>query len=340
MQKWSNNFVGNKKCNFEQDMNWKQIFEIESPLQFEEWCMRVFNFQFENTLVYREYCEKIKKTKVSTPDEIPFLPISFFKTHTVLHKDFNAKLIFKSSGTTGMQRSQHLIADPELYEFSFLKTYRKQIGDPRQQIILALLPNYLEQGESSLVYMVDKLIAETQDSLSGFLLNSPDELEKRYNKALLSNKRVVVFGVSYALLDLAEKKVNLSQATIIETGGMKGRRKEMTKTELHSELKKGLNVSAISSEYGMTELLSQAYSLGDGKFTLPPWMKAQLREANDPFSILRKEKTGGIQIIDLANVYSCSFIDTQDLGRLLDNKLELMGRYDLADIRGCNLLIQ
>jgi hypothetical protein len=320
--------------------DWKQIFEIESNDQFELWALRVFRFQVENTLVYREFCEKIGRTNVESFDQIPFLPISFFKTHIVKHKNFPTRFTFKSSGTTGSQRGQHSIVDPELYEYSFLKTYRDQVGEPEKQVILALLPNYIEQGESSLVYMVDRLVKESNNPESGFLLNSIEKVEERYQNALKSGKKVVIFGVSYALLDLAEKGIDLSEAIILETGGMKGRRKEMTKKELHQQLKKGLNIKHIASEYGMTELLSQAYALNDGLFTFPNWMRIKLREVNDPFSDLRKNKTGGIRVIDLANLYSCSFIDTQDLGRIQNGKLELMGRYDLADTRGCNLMVQ
>jgi hypothetical protein len=320
--------------------NWEAIFSIESEQDFNDWAMKIFHFQYENTLVYQEYCKLIKHTAPKNWTEIPFLPISFFKSHEVKHKDFPVQLTFKSSGTSGMERARHLIQLPEIYETSFRKTYSQQLGNPEDQVILALLPSYQEQGESSLVYMVDDLIKLSNNSLSGFLLNDLNSIESRYNNALSAGKQVVIFGVSYALLDLAEKGMDFSKATIIETGGMKGRRQEITKEELHAELMKGLNCTNISSEYGMTELLSQAYSKGDQLFDLPPWMRIQLRETSDPFAPLTKEKTGGINVIDLANVYSCSFISTQDLGRLENGKLRLMGRFDQADIRGCNLLVQ
>ena len=320
--------------------NWQDIFEIQSETQFEEWAMKIFNFQYENTPVYTEFCNSIGRINPQSIEEIPFLPISFFKTHTVCHKLHQPKLNFKSSGTTGQSRSIHPVVMPEVYEKSFLKTYINQIGDPKNQVILALLPSYIEQGESSLVYMVDRLVKETKCHLSGFLLNQPDSIKDVYNQALALNKQVVVFGVSYALLDLAEKGIDLSQAIIMETGGMKGRRKEMTKKELHHILKKGLKVKSIASEYGMTELFSQGYALEEGLFKLPSWMKIYLREINDPFSNIQLYKTGGIRVIDLANVFSCSFIDTQDLGRLHNGKLELMGRYDSADMRGCNLMVE
>ncbi len=319
---------------------WEGIFKIKTDDDFEFWALKVFRFQYENTPVYREFCDLLKKTQPKTSAEIPFLPISFFKSHLVKNKDLPVQLTFKSSGTTGMERSKHAIQVQEMYVASFRKTYTEQMGNPSDQVILALLPNYLEQGESSLVYMVNDLIQLTNSSISGFVLDDPNTLLSRYREALKEKKKVVIFGVSYALLDLAEKKVDLSEATIIETGGMKGRRKELTKEELHEELKSGLNVPFICSEYGMTELLSQGYSKEDQLFELPAWMKVQLRETNDPLARLSKQKTGGIDIIDLANVYSCSFISTQDLGRLKNGKLKLMGRFDHSDIRGCNLLVQ
>jgi phenylacetate-coenzyme A ligase PaaK-like adenylate-forming protein len=320
--------------------NWPGIFEIQSEEEFLEWSLRIFRFQYANTLVYREFCDYIKVSTPQSLEEIPFLPISFFKTHRILHKEKQAQFLFKSSGTTGMVRSVHPVAHPEIYEESFLRTYEDQIGPLKEQVILALLPSYLEQGESSLVYMVDRLVKETQSELSGFVLHELKEVKLRYEAALSSGKKVVIFGVSYALLDLAEQGIDLSQAVILETGGMKGRRKELTKKELHEVLKSGLGVSFIASEYGMTELFSQAYALSDGVFQFPKWMKATLVEVNDPLSPLTKEKTGAINIIDLANVYSCSFIATQDLGRISPKGLELMGRFDFADTRGCNLMVQ
>lgn len=320
--------------------NWRGIFSIQTDEEFNHWALKIFQFQFENTLVYREYCELIRSTKPRHWEEIPFLPISFFKSHAVKHQKEEVKFVFKSSGTTGMDRSQHFIQKPNLYTESFRLTYTHQMGDPANQVILALLPSYLEQGESSLVFMVDDLIQRTKNALSGFLLGELETVESRYNQAIQSGKEVVIFGVSYALLDLAEKGLDLSKATVVETGGMKGRRKEMTKEELHSVLSQGLRCKSISSEYGMTELLSQAYSKENQFFTLPSWMRVQLRETNDPFAKLKKNKTGGINVVDLANVYSCSFIATQDLGRLEEGKLKLMGRFDHADVRGCNLLVQ
>lgn len=316
-----------------------RVFEIKNDAEFNELALEIFEYQSQTIPVYAQYVKGLNKSKPKHYSEIPFLPISFFKTHCVCKQGLNPQVIFKSSGTTGQIRSQHLVEDVKIYEQSFLKAYSFLIGDPKNQVILALLPSYLEQGESSLVYMVEKLIKETNNELSGFLLNSPAEIENRYLEAIKSNKEVVLFGVSYALLDLADKKVNLSKAKIIETGGMKGKRKEMTKDELHAILKTGLNVPFISSEYGMTELLSQGYSNQNGLFESPPWMKILIREVNDPFSYVGNGKTGGINVIDLANFNSCSFIATQDLGRVEADKFRIMGRFDNADIRGCNLLI-
>ncbi len=316
-----------------------RIFSISTFSEFEQIALEVFDFQIANCEIYRDFVQMIGISKPNKINEIPFLPISFFKTHQVGSLD-NSELVFKSSGTTGMERSQHAVLSSEVYERSFLTFYKQRIGSPEEQVILALLPNYLEQGSSSLVYMVDCLIRESQSSLSGFLLNAIEDLEYRYREALAIGKKVIIFGVSYALLDLAEKGADLSKATIIETGGMKGRRKEMSKEELHLEIKRGTGVEYVSSEYGMTELLSQGYSQQNGYFNIPNWMRVLIRDTNDPFTYVLDGKTGGINVIDLANLYSCSFISTQDLGKIEAEGLKLMGRFDLADIRGCNLMIQ
>ncbi|MEY3235933.1 MAG: hypothetical protein RI883_34 [Bacteroidota bacterium] len=318
-----------------------QIFSINSDADFERIALEIFQFQVENCTVYNQFCKNILKKTPLKIEEIPFLPISFFKTHDIrIDSKKEVEHTFYSSGTTGENRSKHLILNTRIYEESFLNTYRKYIGDPKGHVILALLPNYLEQGNSSLVYMVDALIKLTNSDVSGFLLNKLDEIEEKYIQALSSAKKVVIFGVSYALLDLAEKKINLSEAFIIETGGMKGRRKEMTKDELHELLIDGLKVPFISSEYGMTELLSQAYSNKDGLFKTPSWMKILIRDLNDPFNYLENGKTGGINIIDLANLYSCSFISSQDLGKIEHDSFRIMGRFDNSDIRGCNLMVE
>ncbi len=307
--------------------------------QFNELALETFHFQSQEIPVYSQYIKSLNRPEPKHYSEIPFLPISFFKSLQVCRENCIPQIVFKSSGTTGQIRSQHFVEDISIYEKSFELAYRKLIGNPENQVILALLPSYIEQGESSLVYMVDALIRQTNNSLSGFLLNAATEIESRYHEAISSGKEVVLFGVSYALLDLAEKKLDLSKAKIIETGGMKGRRKEMTKEELHETLKAGLNVSYVSSEYGMTELLSQAYSNEAGLFDCPPWMRILIRDVNDPFSYIENGKTGGINVIDLANKNSCSFIATQDLGKIEGEKFRIMGRFDNSDVRGCNLLV-
>lgn len=321
-----------------QELN-NSTFSISSESEFNKFALEIFDFQKENIPIYKTYIEQLNKPKPTHFTEIPCLPISFFKSHSVCKENIAPEAIFKSSGTTGQVRSQHFVEDLSIYKQSFQIAYKKLIGNPSEQVILALLPNYVEQGESSLVYMVDQLIQATKNRLSGFLLNNLSEIEKRYLKAIQSNKKVVIFGVSYALLDLAESTIDLSKALIIETGGMKGRRKEITKEELHTILKKGFNVPYISSEYGMTELLSQGYSNQNGLFETPAWMKILIRDVNDPFSYIVHGKTGGINVIDLANINSCSFIATQDLGKMEEGKFRIMGRFDNADIRGCNQLI-
>lgn len=318
-----------------------RIFSIHSDESFEKTALEVFSFQYEHNSIYRTFADSLGKSNPKSLTEIPFLPIGFFKTHSVISCDpENVELTFLSSGTTDSTRSKHLIHSASIYEKSFEASYRKFIGNPEEQVILGLLPNYIEQGNSSLVYMVDKLIHLSQSNLSGFMLNELESVKSIYSEAIYSGKKVVIFGVSYALLDLAEKGTDLSQALIIETGGMKGRRAELTKEELHHELMNGLNVPYVSSEYGMTELLSQAYSNKDGLFTEPNWMKIMIRDTNDPFSYVATGKTGGINVIDLANIYSCSFIATQDLGKIIDEKFQLLGRFDNADIRGCNLMVE
>ncbi|MCH2224450.1 MAG: acyl transferase [Crocinitomicaceae bacterium] len=320
-------------------MDWKkEIFAVESEDHFQEIALSIFHHQKQHCKVYRDFIHYLSRPTPKKIEEIPFLPISFFKTHTVVSNQQKIQTTFKSSGTGG-DRSSHHVTDISLYQQSFQISYDHFMGTHKNQVILALLPNYLEQGESSLVYMVDQLIKEA-NPLSAFVLNDLTEVIERYNKAIELNKEVVIFGVSYALLDLCKLTPDLSEATVIETGGMKGRRKELTKQELHNTLKAGLNCQSISSEYGMTELLSQAYSNQNGIFQTPPWMKILIRQVNDPFKYQHDKKTGGINIIDLANINSCSFIASQDLGKLHNDGFEIMGRFDHSDIRGCNLLFQ
>jgi phenylacetate-coenzyme A ligase PaaK-like adenylate-forming protein len=315
------------------------IFNIQSEEEFNRVALEVFKFQYSSNTIYNAYCKQlnINIQTIQHYSQIPFLPISFFKTHEVKSGIFDTSITFKSSGTSGTTDSKHHLKDLIIYEQSFTKMFESYFGPVKDKIIIGLLPSYLEKGGSSLVYMVNKLIELSQHEDSGFYLNNYGDLVELIEN---SNKtQIVLFGVAYALLDLTEiPGINLNGVTVIETGGMKGRRKELTKEELHENLKKGLNVTTIYSEYGMTELLSQAYSKGL-RFTSPNWMKILIREYNDPFELIQN-RAGGINIIDLANLYSCSFIATQDLGKKYNATFEVLGRFDNADLRGCNLLVQ
>lgn len=317
----------------------KNLWEIRSEEEFCRIALDLFHFQYDHVPVYKEFCDQLGRSNPKTLEEIPFLPIEFFKTQKILTSGKKEELIFKSSGTTGSIRSHHYVTDLSLYEESFMHCFEQFFGAVKGKVILALLPNYLEQGNSSLVYMVDYLIRASENERSGFFLYNHEELLRVIEQAKKAGEDVILFGVSYALLDLAEKRINLEGVRIIETGGMKGRRKEMIKEELHRVLCEGLGVETISSEYGMTELLSQAYSFRDGVFSLPPWMKIRIRDTEDPLSWMESGRTGGISVIDLANIYSCSFIHTQDLGKIVEGGFRIMGRFDNSDIRGCNLLV-
>ena len=321
-------------------VDFSNLLAIKSDADFERIALEVFHYQLKNCSVYRDYVHLLNRQNAKSLEEIPFLPIEFFKNNEIYcDQKSDNDILFLSSGTGNSIRSKHIVRDIKLYESSFRASYLKFFGAISDHVILALLPNYQEQGNSSLVYMVDTLIRDSGNILSGFLLNEPEEIEIRYKKACASGKKVVIFGVSYALLDLAEKNINLSEAIIIETGGMKGRRKEISKKSLHLELMKGLNVPFVSSEYGMTELLSQAYSFEDGIFSCPPWMKVLFREVHDPLTLIEGNGKGAINVIDLANIHSCSFIATQDLGRNVPGGFILEGRMEQSDLRGCNLMV-
>ena len=316
------------------------IFNIKNEEEFEEIALDLFNYQIINNPIYKNYAKLVLRNK--TPIniyEIPFLPIDFFKSNEVICKNKNVETIFLSSGTGG-ERSKHLISDIELYKQSFLKSFELFYGDISQYCILSLLPNYREQGASSLVYMVDELIKESKNKLSGFYLNNYEKLAETINVVEEKNQKTILFGVTYALLDFAEQfPTKLKSTIIIETGGSKGKRKEYIKEELHNILKQSFCLENIHSEYGMTELLSQSYSKSNGVFKSPPWKKIIIRDPHDPFSIVETNKTGGINIIDLANIYSCPFIATQDLGKTYeDESFSILGRFDNADLRGCNQL--
>lgn len=323
--------------------NHQDIFKIQSNSEFEDITFQIFKYQFENNSVYRSFCDLLYKnpSDVSSIEDIPFLPIQFFKTHMVISSYSSVEKIFTSSGTTGSQVSQHHISDLNLYEHSFKSCFKHFYGNVQEYTILALLPSYLEREDSSLIYMVNGLIQDSKSKKSGFYLNNLSELKETLLELDSNHKKTLLIGVSFALLDLVDQyNFELKNTTIMETGGMKGRRKEMVRAELHSILKKGFGVESVHSEYGMTELLSQAYSKGSGIFECPKWMRILTRDTEDALTILTAGKTGGINIIDLANVNSCSFIATQDLGKVYkNNTFEVIGRFDNSDIRGCNLLV-
>ncbi|MEL0454941.1 acyl transferase [Flavobacteriaceae bacterium SZ-1-7] len=319
------------------------IFNIKNDNEFEDLALQIFKFQFENNKVYRSFCDLLYKhpSDVKTIEDIPFLPIQFFKTKAVLSALSPVKTIFTSSGTTGDTTSKHHVTDLGIYQRSFTKGFEHFYGTIEEYVILGLLPSYLERNGSSLVYMVDAMIKASKHKESGFYLTNITELQKQLKTLDAEGKRILLIGVSFALLDLVETyQFSLKNTIIMETGGMKGRRKELIREELHNRLKTRFGIETIHSEYGMTELLSQAYSQGDGVFNCPPWMKVLTRDTEDALTIQSPNRTGGINVIDLANINSCSFIATQDLGTVNPNgSFEVIGRFDNSDIRGCNLMV-
>ena len=304
--------------------------------------MELFRYQYQNCAVYHDFCDalRIDIERIEDYRMIPFLPVSFFKTHKILSGNITQEIVFESSGTTGMIPSRHYVADLDLYIRSFNRCFEIFYGDVTKYEIFALLPSYLEREHSSLVFMVEKLLQKTNRRAGGFYLNNLDSLQKNILDAYQSGVKIMLIGVTFALLDMAKSfPVHIPDAIVIETGGMKGRRNEITRMELHETLCKGLGVAEVHSEYGMTELLSQAWSSGNGVFRCPPWMKVLIADTNDPLSFVPTGRTGGINVIDLANAHSCSFIATQDLGRISeDGSFEVLGRFDSSDIRGCSLL--
>ena len=324
-------------------MDNSSIFDINSESAFAEKALELFKFQFEENPVYRSFCDLlyIHPSDVQKLEDIPFLPIEFFKTHKVVSSTKDIQETFTSSGTTGSVVSQHHVADLDIYKKSFQKGFAHFYGNIEDYAVLALLPSYLEREGSSLVYMVEGMIQESKHPKSGFYLNNLGALKQTLLELETSRQKTLLIGVSYALLDLVEfHQFELKHTIIMETGGMKGRRKELIKSELHRILKKGFGVNTIHSEYGMTELLSQAYSKGNGLFSTPPWMKVLIRDPEDALTILGEKKSGGINIIDLGNINSCAFIATQDLGKIHTNgTFEVLGRFDQSDIRGCNLMV-
>ena len=321
----------------------KAIFNIQNETDFERCALQVFKHQFENNKVYRSFCDLlyIHPSDVKEVADIPFLPIQFFKSHAVLSSTQAVQETFTSSGTTGSSVSKHMVTDLSWYTKSYTKGFEYFYGPIEEYTVLGLLPNYLERDGSSLIYMVDDFIKKSNKPASGFYLNNLTELSKTLIALDKKGEKVLLIGVTFALLDLIERQQFKLQNTIImETGGMKGRRKEIIRNELHEILCAGFGVSKIHSEYGMTELLSQGYSSGDGVFDCPPWMKILARDTEDALTMVGTNKTGGLNVIDLANYNSCSFIATQDLGKVDNNgSFEVLGRFDHSDIRGCNLMV-
>jgi hypothetical protein len=331
------------KSNYQSQVNFaslNNIFSVDAG-SFTECCLQLFRFQYQNNQTYRQWCDALgyEAEAVRSIEQVPFLPISFFKSHRVVTTGFTPEVIFESSGTTGMNASKHYLKSAELYRESFLKAFRMFYGEPRDYCILALLPSYLERGGSSLVYMVDELVRQSRHPSSGFYLHEHEALAGKLRELEKAGQKTLLFGVTYALLDFAEAfPMQLEHTIIIETGGMKGRKKEMTRAEVHGILQVQLGLKDIHSEYSMTELLSQAYATSRGRFYCPPWMKVLVRGEDDPLEIQEKGR-GVINVIDLANVYSCAFIATDDAGLLYDDgRFEVLGRVDNSDIRGCSLL--
>lgn len=321
----------------------EDIFKITSELEFNTLALRVFKFQYEANAVYQKFCKLLDKhpSNVNSLRDIPFIPIEFFKSHDILSSKEPIVKTFTSSGTTGSQTSKHFITDLTIYEDSFNIAFQEFYGNPEDYAILALLPSYLERDGSSLIYMANNLIADSKHPKSGFYLHNLEDLAQTLKALDASGQKTLLIGVSFALLDLVDAySFQLENTIVMETGGMKGRRKEMIREELHEILSKGFGVNHIHSEYGMTELLSQAYSNGQGVFNCPKHMKILIRDPEDALTYLTKGKTGGINVIDLANLNSCSFIATQDLGKQIsETYFEILGRFDHSDVRGCNLMV-
>ncbi|MDR6547584.1 hypothetical protein J2810_003667 [Chryseobacterium rhizosphaerae] len=326
----------------------KNIFNIQTEQDFVDASLETFRYQYENVEIYRKFVNflKVNPDEVDSVLKIPFLPIEMFKNHQILDKNVSADLYFQSSGTTQMNLSKHFIADQNLYEESIYKSFEQFIGKPEDFIFLGLLPSYLEKQNSSLIYMVDYLMKKSGKPENGYFLYNHEDLFDLLNQ--LKDQKVILFGVSFALLDFLDycqsnpnnKSLSfLENLVVIETGGMKGRKEEMTKDELLLILQEGFNTHKIYSEYSMTELLSQAYSLGNNEYQCPNWMRIMVRNAEDPLSYEKEGRTGAINIIDLANTHSCSFIATQDLGKINGDKFQVLGRIDHSDIRGCSLLV-
>lgn len=322
----------------------KRIFSIASQAEFERLALDVFQLQYTHNLLYRKFVQGlgINVNNIKHPTQIPFLPVSFFKSHKVYCAAEQEELIFESSTTSGNTPSSHYVADLDLYKESFRQAFRQFYGAVEDYIIIGLLPSYLERQGSSLVYMVNDLIAQSGHAASGFYLFDHAALaSKLEDETRKGTKKIMLIGVGFALMDfIGNHQMHLPEAIIVETGGMKGRREELIREELHESLCAGFGVNRIDSEYGMTELLSQAWSQGSGLFRCPAWMNVLIRDSNDPICFAETGRTGGINVIDLANLYSCSFIATDDLGRMHpDGTFEVLGRFDASDVRGCSLMV-
>lgn len=317
------------------------FIKIKTHKEFEKSCLDTFSTQYKNNKILRQYTDLTKRNPRPTSlSELTFLPIDFFKSKEVKTDDFTPEAVFSSSSTSGIGVSKHFVKDLSLYETSFTKGFDLFYGNVSKYLILALLPSYLERSGSSLIYMAKNFISKSKYKESGFFLDDYKALHKKLNWAENNNIPTLLLGVTYALLDFSTAfPQKLNNSFVMETGGMKGRKKEMTRPDVHQILKNNFGLNNIHSEYGMTELLSQAYSNGGGIFECPPWMNVLIRDPSDPFHLLENGKTGGVNIIDLANQNSCSFIATQDLGKKIsETQFEVLGRFDNSDVRGCNLL--
>ena len=326
-------------------MNIEHIFSTaHTSDSFADTALQVFDYQYYNNETYRNFAQLLRRTpkQVSSLEEIPFLPISFFKTHRIQTGEWNPERIFRSSGTSGMETSAHLVKETALYERSFTEGFRHFYGAPDEYCFLALLPSYLERTDSSLVYMLQALMQQSRHPDNGFYLYDYQQLNRKVNDLEQAGQKTLLLGVSYALLDFSEQyPIPLKNTIVMETGGMKGKRREMLRSELHEILHQRFDLEHIHSEYGMAELFSQAYSKGNGIFRTPPWMRVMIRQTDDPLTLVPKGKRGGINIIDLANIHTCSFIATQDLGTVFpDRTFEISGRFDHSDLRGCNLMVE
>ncbi len=322
----------------------ERVFSLDGQEEMEELALDVFRFQHDNNKVYRQYCDLLGcvPNEVDNLDAIPYLPVALFKSHRVVSFTGNESFCFRSSGTSGTKPSCHYVLDMDVYERSFLTGFQQFYGPPSDYCILALLPGYLERKDSSLVRMANRFVMESGHPESGFYLHDLEGLASLLHGLMNHGEKVLLLGVTHALLDFAEKHpMSLRGSIVMETGGMKGRRREMVRDELHRLLCQAFDQQGIHAEYGMTELFSQAYSRGNGRFNCPPWMQVLLRDPNDPLQVSRTPGSGGINVVDLANVWSCSFLATDDLGRLHpDGSFEVLGRFDHSEMRGCNLMVE